>query len=86
MIQKEHIRKIRVLEWEDLGKQVARSEFFGVVWKMVSAISNSSSGLLVLGVTETGEEFKIDGGNNAKKLEPNFLNTIRGTKFKVFFK
>jgi ATP-dependent DNA helicase RecG len=51
---------------------------------MVSAFSNTSGGWIVLGVKEKGNDFEISGVGNAEKLELDFLNTLRGTKFNVF--
>ena len=38
----------------------------------------------MLGVKEKGNDFEITGVRNAEKLELDFLNTLRGTKFNVF--
>lgn len=84
MTKEELIRKIGSLEWEEFEVKAAKSELPKSVWETVSAFSNTSGGWIVLGVTEKGLNFEISGVKNAEKLEQDFLNTLRGTKFNVF--
>ena len=84
MTKEELIQKLTSLEWEDFEVKKAKSELPKSVWETVSAFSNTSGGWIVLGVTEKGNEFEITGVRNAEKLEQDFLNTLRGTKFNVF--
>lgn len=84
MTQEELIQKLTSLEWEDFEVKAAKRELPKSVWETVSAFSNTSGGWIVLGVKEEGDDFEIIGVGNAEKLEQNFLNTLRGTKFNVF--
>lgn len=84
MTKEELIQKLSSLEWEDFEVKAAKSELPKSVWETVSAFSNTSGGWLVLGVKEKGNDFEITGVRNAEKLEQDFLNTLRGTKFNVF--
>lgn len=84
MTKEELIQKLTSLEWEDFEVKAARSELPKSVWETVSAFSNTSGGWIILGVTEKGNDFEITGVRNAEKLELDFLNTLRGTKFNVF--
>lgn len=84
MTKDELIRKLTSLEWEDFEVKTAKSELPKSVWETVSAFSNTSGGWIVLGVKEKGNDFEITGVRNAEKLELDFLNTLRGTKFNVF--
>jgi len=84
MTKQELIQKLSTLEWEDFEVKTAKSELPKSVWETVSAFSNTSGGWLVLGVSQKGPNFEITGVGNAEKLEQDFLNTLRGTKFNVF--
>uniref|UniRef100_UPI00356B3E35 RNA-binding domain-containing protein n=1 Tax=Mariniphaga sediminis TaxID=1628158 RepID=UPI00356B3E35 len=84
MTKEELIQKLSSLEWEDFEVKAAKSELPKSVWETVSAFSNTSGGWLVLGVKEKNNDFEISGVRNAEKLEQDFLNTLRGTKFNVF--
>src|SRR5690554_6773663 len=84
MTKDELIRKLTSLEWEDFEVKTAKSELPKSVWETVSAFSNTSGGWIVLGVKEKGNDFEISGVGNAEKLELDFLNTLRRTKFNVF--
>ena len=84
MTKEELIQKLTSLEWEDFEVKAAKSELPKSVWETVSAFSNTSGGWIVLGVKEEGNDFEIAGVRNAEKLELDFLNTLRGTKFNVF--
>jgi ATP-dependent DNA helicase RecG len=84
MTEEELIQKLTSLEWEDFEVKVAKSELPKSVWETVSAFSNTSGGWIVLGVKEKGNNFEIVGVRNPEKLEQDFLNTLRGTKFNVF--
>lgn len=84
MTKEELIQKLSSLEWEDFEVKAAKRELPKSVWETVSAFSNTSGGWIVLGVTEKGSDFEIMGVRNAEKLEQDFLNTLRGTKFNVF--
>lgn len=84
MTKEELIYKLNSLELEDFEVKAAKSELPKSVWETVSAFSNTSDGWIVFGVTEKGKNFEITGVGNAEKLEQDFLNTLRGTKFKVF--
>jgi len=84
MTKEELIQKHTSLEWEDFEGKAARSELPKSVWETVSAFSNTSGGWIVLGIKEEGNNFEIIGVGNAEKLEQDFLNTLRGTKFNVF--
>ena len=84
MTKDQLIQKLTSLEWEDFEVKAAKSELPRSVWETVSAFSNTSGGWIVLGVTETGKDFDITGVKNVEKLEQDFLNTLRGTKFNVF--
>jgi predicted HTH transcriptional regulator len=84
MTKEELIQKLACLEWEDFEVKAAKSELPKSLWESVSAFSNTSGGWIGLGVKENGNEFEITGVRNAEKLEQDFLNTLRGTKFNVF--
>ena len=78
------IQKISNLEWEDFEVKTAKSALPKSVWETVSAFSNTTGGWLILGVEHKGKQYTITGVDNAEKLEQDFLNTLRGTKFNVF--
>ena len=78
------IQKLTSLEWEDFDAKAAKSGLPKSAWETVSAFSNTSGGWIILGVTEKGKDFEITGVGKAEKLEQDFLNTLRGTKFNVF--
>lgn len=84
MTQQELIEKLSSLEWEDFEVKAAKSELPKSIWETVSAFSNTNGGWVVLGVHEKGKSFEIVGVDNPAKLEQDFLNTLRGTKFNVF--
>lgn len=84
MTKEELIQKLSSLEWEDFEVKKAKSELPKSVWETVSAFSNTNGGWIVLGVSEQGKNFEITGVDNAGKLEQDFLNTLRGSKFNVF--
>jgi len=81
MTKDELIAKLHDIEWEDFEVKTAKSELPKNVWESVSAFSNTSGGWIVLGVTQTGKTFEIQGVNNIEKLEQDFLGTLRGEKF-----
>lgn len=84
MTKEELIQKLTSLEWEDFEVKASESELSKSIWETVSAFSNTSGGWIVLGVKEKGKDFEITGVGNGEKLEQDFLNTLRGTKFNVF--
>src|SRR6056297_697050 len=84
MTKNELIQKLNSLEWEDFEVKAAKGELPKSVWETVSAFANTTGGWLVLGVKETGKGYEVTGVKNAEKLEQDFLNTLRGTKFNVF--
>ncbi len=84
MTKAELIEQLSSLEWEDFEVKAAKSELPKSIWETVSAFSNTSGGWIVLGVKEKGSSFEITGVKNGEKLEQDFINTLRGTKFNVF--
>lgn len=84
MTKTELIRKLDSLEWEDFEVKAANSALPKSVWETVSAFSNTSGGWLILGVSQNGDKFTITGVGNVEKLEQDFLNTLRATKFNEF--
>ncbi len=84
MTTEELIYKLSSLEWEDFEVKAAKNELPKSVWETVSAFSNTSGGWIVFGITEKGKNFDVIGVGNAEKLEQDFLNTLRGSKFNVF--
>lgn len=83
MTQEELIHKLSALEWEDFEVKEAKGELPKLVWETVSAFSNTNGGWLVLGIKQAGTMFEVCGVGNAEKLEQDFLNTLRSTKFNV---
>lgn len=84
MTKDELIHKLSDLEWEDFEVKEAKSNLPKSVWETVSSFSNTRGGWLILGVKQKGAEYEIAGVGNAEKLEQDFLNTLRGSKFNVF--
>lgn len=84
MTKEELICRLESIEWEDFELKKAKGELPKSIWETVSAFANTSGGWIVLGVRESRNEFEITGVANAEKLEQDFLNTLRGTKFNVF--
>ncbi|MFH1824551.1 MAG: RNA-binding domain-containing protein [Candidatus Firestonebacteria bacterium] len=81
MNKAELINKLQDIEWEDFEVKEAKSELPKNVWETISAFSNTSGGWLVLGVKEAKKGYEITGIENPKKIETDFLSTIRTEKF-----
>ena len=84
MTKQDLIEKLESLEWEDFEVKAAKGELPKSIWETVSAFSNTNGGWIVLGVTEKDKGYEICGIENPEKIEQDFLNTLRGTKFNVF--
>ncbi|MCG8700460.1 MAG: putative DNA binding domain-containing protein [Bacteroidales bacterium] len=84
MTKDEFVNKLEGLEWEDFEVKEAKGGLPKSIWETVSAFSNTNGGWLILGVKQIGNDYEICGVKNAEKLEQDFLNTLRGTKFNVF--
>ena len=77
----ELFKKLQDIEWEDFEVKEAKSELPRNIWETVSAFSNTAGGWIVLGVKEKGKKYEITGINNPKKVENDFISTIRSCKF-----
>ncbi len=77
MNKEELLARLKGIEWDDFEVKASRTELSKDVWSTVSAFSNTSGGWLVLGVEQKGKTFHVQGGDNAEKIESDFLNIIR---------
>jgi len=84
MTEQELIRRFSQLEWEDFEVKAAKSELPKTIWETVSAFANTRGGWILLGVQQSASRFEISGVHNVEKLEQDFLNTLRGSKFNEF--
>lgn len=84
MTQQELIQRLSQLEWEDFEVKAAHGELPKSVWETVSSFSNTRGGWIILGVHQKGLDYEITGVKNPEKLEQDFLNTLRGSKFNEF--
>ncbi len=80
----ELINRLSGLEWEDFEVKSAKTTLPKSIWETVSSFSNTRGGWIILGVVQEGDAFEICGVRNSEKIEQDFLNTLRGTKFNVF--
>jgi ATP-dependent DNA helicase RecG len=84
MVKTELLKRLADIEWDDFEAKEARSELPKNIWETVCAFANSAGGWIVLGVSQQGKYFQIQGVENAEKLEQNFTSTLRGrSKFNV---
>ena len=81
MNKAELLARISDIEWEDFEVKEAASDIPKSCWETVSAFANTNGGWLILGITQTGNEFRVAGVKKPDKLEQDFLNTLRGEKF-----
>ena len=73
--------RLQSIEWEDFEVKSGKSNLPKSVWETVSAFANTNGGWLVLGISQKGKEYFIEGVDNGEKLEQDFLTAIRSQKF-----
>ena len=83
MTKEELISHLQDIEWEDFEVKEAKSMLPKNIWETVSAFANTSGGWIVLGVSQKGKSFEIEGVDDTEKLEQDFTSAVRSQKFNV---
>ncbi len=81
MNKEELSTRLQSIEWEDFEVKSGRYNLPKSIWETVSAFANTNGGWLVLGISQKGKEYSIEGVENGEKLEQDFLSAIRSQKF-----
>lgn len=81
MTKEELLERLEGAEWDDFEIKEATGGLPKSVWETVSAFSNTSGGVIVLGVKERqspeGSSYHIVGVSNVEKMEQDFVVTLR---------
>lgn len=81
MTKEELLERLKNVEWDDFEVKEASGGLPKSVWETVSAFSNTTGGVIVLGVkerkTEEGATYQLVGVANAEKMEQDFIATLR---------
>ena len=84
MDKTELLKRLSNIEWDDFEVKEASFGLPKNIWETVSAFANCSGGWIILGVSQKGNKFEIQGVDNADKLEQDFTTALRSkNKFNV---
>ena len=84
MTKNELLKRLTDIEWDDFEVKSAVGGLPKNIWETVSAFANCSGGWIVLGVSQSGKKFEIEGVKNPEKLEQDFVTVLRSkNKFNV---
>jgi len=87
MIKTEILKRLADIEWDDFEAKEARNGLSKNIWESVSAFASSAGVWIVLGVSQQGKKFDVQGVENPEKLEQNFTTMLRSCgKFNVLIK
>ena len=82
MTKEELLIRLGGIEWDDFEVKTAKSELPKNIWETVSAFANTIGGWIILGVSQRGNTFEMDGVGNPEKIEQDFTTVLRsGNKF-----
>ena len=83
----ELLQRLKDIEWDDFEVKSATFAIPQNIWETVCAFANTAGGWIVLGVSERGKKFQIDGVSDIAKLEQDFFGVIRSNgKFNEIIK
>ncbi len=81
MTKEKLLERLKDVEWDDFEVKEASGGLPKSVWETVSAFSNTTGGVIVLGIkerkSEEGATYQIVGVANAEKMEQDFIVTLR---------
>ncbi len=89
MTKEQLIIRLGGIEWDDFEAKTAKSELPKNIWETVSAFANTIGGWMILGVSQQGNTFVVEGVGNPEKIEQDFTTALRSrNKFNqpLFFK
>lgn len=72
----EILEKLKIGETVDFECKAAQGGLPNSVWETYSAMANTNGGIILLGVSQENEEFKIIGIENPSNMLRDFWNTI----------
>ncbi|MCK4423270.1 MAG: putative DNA binding domain-containing protein, partial [Candidatus Omnitrophica bacterium] len=83
MTRKELLKKLNGIEWDDVEIKESKRFLPRDIWKTVSAFSNTTGGVIILGVKEENGKYKVTGIEEPDKVQNDFISTLRGDKFNI---
>ena len=84
MNKTELLTRLTDIEWDDFEVKEAKTELPKNILETVSSFANSSGGWIVLGISQKGKKFEVNGIENPEKMEQNFTTVLRNrNKFNV---
>ncbi len=89
MTKEQLLIRLGGIEWDDFEVKTAKSELPKNIWETVSAFANTIGGWIILGVSQQGNTFVVEGVGNPEKIEQDFTTALRSrNKFNqpLFFK
>ena len=82
MTKEQLLIRLGGIEWDDFEVKTAKSELPKNIWETVSAFANTIGGWIILGVSQQGNTFVVEGVGNPEKIEQDFITVLRsGNKF-----
>lgn len=89
MTKEQLLIRLGGIEWDDFEVKTAKSELPKSIWETGAAFANTIGGWIILGVSQRGNTFVMEGVDNPEKIEQDFTTVFRsGNKFNqpLFFK
>ena len=67
-------------EWNDVEFKSAKAAVPKSAFETVSAFANTHGGWIILGISQQGEEFKVNGVERPDKVQNDFLSVLHADK------